>query len=339
MIAIDSKCIQAFSPAIHDESSRDTANEKKWINRLGSNQVTLNPQIRFRRSALSKSSEPSDLTCQTLTIVGVGLIGGSLAAAVKQRGVAQRVIGVGRSPEKLQGAIDRGWLDAATSDLRAAAQVSDFIIFCTPVDRIASGVREIATVCRCNTLITDAGSTKGDICADLSSGLPPGVEFIGSHPLAGSEKSGYEFSDPDLFADRVCVLTPVDRTSDSGFRRLNAFWNSLGSRVITMSPEAHDQAVAETSHLPHLAAAALAATLSPEHQPLAARGFRDTTRIAAGDADLWTSILMCNSASIRESLEKFARILDQYQQALKVGDAVELRRLLDLGKQVREKLG
>ncbi|MDB5384951.1 MAG: prephenate dehydrogenase, partial [Planctomycetaceae bacterium] len=235
-------------------------------------------------------AEPADFMFPTITIVGVGLIGGSLAAAIRQRRLARRVIGVGRNLEKLQGAIERGLLDQATSDLVTAARESDFVIFCTPVDRIVAGVREVAAACRCNTLITDAGSTKGEICDELAFGLPPGVEFIGSHPLAGSEKSGYEFSDPNLFSNRVCVLTPVERTSVGGLKRLSEFWSQLGSRLMTMSPRDHDRAVAETSHFPHLAASALAATLSPEHVNLAARGFRDTTRIAGGDADLWTSI-------------------------------------------------
>lgn len=283
-------------------------------------------------------SEPSDFISPTITIVGVGLIGGSLAAAVKQRGLSHRVIGVGRNPEKLQGAIESGLLDQATSDLAEAARESDFLIFCTPVDRIVAGVREVAEICRCNTIITDVGSTKGEICAELETGLPPGVEFIGSHPLAGSEKSGYEYSDPTLFQDRVCVLTPVKQTSENGLNRLRRFWSELGAKLITMSPEAHDRAVAETSHFPHLAASALAATLAPEHVPLAARGFRDTTRIAGGDADLWTSILMCNAEQICGSLDKFDQILKQYRKALQNRDPKELRRLLEQGKQVREQL-
>jgi prephenate dehydrogenase len=287
---------------------------------------------------MAPPSEPSDFTCPTLTIVGVGLIGGSLAAAVKQRGLAQRVIGVGRNLEKLQGAVERGLLDHVTSDLIGAARESDFLIFCTPVDRIVAGVREVAAVCRCGTIITDVGSTKAEICAALETGLPPGVEFIGSHPLAGSEKSGYEFSDPNLFFNKVCVLTPVTRTSAGGLNRLGQFWSGLGSRLTTMSPDAHDRAVAEISHFPHLAASALAATLSPEHVSLAARGFRDTTRIAAGDADLWTSILMCNAEQICGSLDKFSQILEQYRAALKNRDAEKLRHLLEQGRQIREQL-
>lgn len=287
---------------------------------------------------MSNPPDFCDATIPTLAIVGVGLIGGSLAAAVKTRGVARRVIGIGRSPAKLEGAIQRGWLDEATSDLAAAASVADFIVFCTPVDRVVSGVREAAAACRCNTLITDAGSTKAEICEALETGLPPGIEFIGSHPLAGSEKNGYEHSDPHLFANRVCVLTPHARSSDSGLQRLRSFWSLLEARVVEMSPTAHDRAVAEISHFPHLTAAALAATLAPEHRALAARGFRDTTRIASGDPDLWTSIFMCNAEQVGHSLEKFDAILNEYRQALRQRDPVALRKLLEQGKIIRDQL-
>lgn len=275
----------------------------------------------------------------TLTVVGVGLIGGSLAAAVKERGLATRVIGVGRNVSKLAGAVDRGLLDEVTSDLTWAARQSDILVFCTPVDRVVAGVREAAAACRCGTLITDAGSTKTEICAALETGLPPGVEFIGSHPLAGSEKSGYEYSNPQLFANRVCVLTPHERTSPAGLQKLRSFWTSLEARLIEMPARAHDRAVAETSHFPHVAASVLAATLAPEHQQLAARGFRDTTRIAAGDADLWTSILLDNAEEVGRSLEKFAGILDEYRTALQHRDAAAIKRLWEHGKQIRDQLG
>ena len=285
------------------------------------------------------SSAPTDRPFSTLTIVGVGLIGGSLAAAVKSRGLASRIIGVGRSVSKLAGAVERGLLDEVTSDLASAAKQSDLLIFCTPVDRVVAGVREAAANCRCGTLITDAGSTKAEICEALETGLPPGVEFIGSHPLAGSEKSGYEYSNPQLFANRVCVLTPHEKTSPSGLQRLRSFWSSLEARLIEMPPRAHDRAVAETSHFPHVAASVLAATLAPEHQELAARGFRDTTRIAAGDTDLWTSILLDNAEEVGRSLEKFAGILDEYRTALQRRDAATIKRLWERGRHIREQLG
>ena len=284
-------------------------------------------------------SELETAPVSTLAIIGVGLIGGSLAAAVKARGLAGRVIGVGRSISKLAGAIELGLIDEATDDLAAAARQSDLIVFCTPVDRVVGGVREAAAVARCGTLITDAGSTKVEICEALETGLPPGVEFIGSHPLAGSEKSGYEFSNPQLFANRVCVLTPHAGTSPSGLQRLRSFWKGLDARLIEMTPRAHDRAVAETSHFPHVAASVLAATLAPEHQALAARGFRDTTRIAAGDTDLWTSILLDNAEEVTRSLEKFAGILDEYRTALQRRDAGAIKQLWEHGRQIREQLG
>src|SRR5262249_54142738 len=145
-------------------------------------------------------------------IVGVGLIGGSIAMALKGRGTARSVIGVGRSASRLQEARDRGIIDEGFVELAVAARRSDLLVFRTPVARIAAGVREAAAACRPGTLITDAGSVKGSICRDLSEELRSGVEFVGAHPLAGSEKQGFEFAEATLFEDRVCVVTPVTTT-------------------------------------------------------------------------------------------------------------------------------
>src|SRR5262249_12901378 len=158
-----------------------------------------------------------------------------------------------------------------------------------PVDVIASGVRQAATACQKGALITDAGSVKACLCRDLATGLPPHVEFVGTHPLAGSEKQGFEYADARLFEKRICVVTPIAGNSRQAVERIAGFWKNLGSRIIEMAPGVHDRALAETSHLPHLAAAALAAALTLENRPLAASGFRDTTRVASGDPELWTA--------------------------------------------------
>lgn len=247
-------------------------------------------------------------------------------------------MGVGRSAAKLQAAIARCFLHEATEDLAEAAQQSDLVIFCTPVDRIAAGVREAARKVRPGTLLTDAGSVKEEICSELTSGLPMGIEFLGGHPLAGSEKTGYEFADPELFAGRLCILTPHEQNSASQVTRLKQFWELLGARVHLMSPSAHDRVLAETSHLPHLIASVLASVLSDENRLFTASGFRDTTRIAAGDPDLWTAILLQNSAGVLERLDAFTRITQSFREALEQRDATSLRRLLTEGKQKRDRV-
>ncbi|HVV99196.1 MAG TPA: prephenate dehydrogenase [Planctomycetaceae bacterium] len=275
---------------------------------------------------------------ECLAIVGVGLIGGSLAAAVRQRGLARQIIGVGRDPERLEPARARGLIDACTADLTAAAREADLIVFCTPPDRIAAGVRAAAGACRRGTLITDAGSTKQLICAAAATGLPAGVDFVGSHPLAGSEKQGFDHADANLFEGRLCVVTPVETTPRPALDRTIAFWQRVGMRVIEMSPGDHDAAVAETSHLPHLVASALAATLSESRRDLAASGFRDTTRIAAGDPQLWTTILLQNAEAVLQSLERFSTGVANFREALQARDVDALHRLLEAGKQQRDRL-
>ena len=156
----------------------------------------------------------------TIAIVGVGLIGGSIALAAKTRGAAQSVIGVGRDAHRLDQARRRGIIDEGLVDLAAAVRRADLIVFCTPVDRIVAGVREAATACREGALITDAGSVKGCISRELASGLPGWVEFVGSHPLAGSEQQGFEHADPRLFENRVCVVTPLETSPRPAVERI-----------------------------------------------------------------------------------------------------------------------
>ena len=281
---------------------------------------------------------PPSAFAESVAVVGVGLIGGSIGAALKRRGFPGRVIGVGRDQRRMQFAARvENLIDEPTDDLCAAAASADLIVFCTPVDRITDGVRACAPHCRPGTLLTDAGSIKGAICHELT-GLPDGVTFVGSHPLAGSEKSGFEHARGDLFQDRVCVVTPRPDAPARQLERLTAFWRFLGMRVVAMTPEAHDETLAETSHLPHVAAAALAATLADDHRPFAATGFRDTTRVAAGDPDLWTAILLANAAPVLAALTRFETRLADFRRALEARDAPALKNLLTHAKTNRDAL-
>jgi prephenate dehydrogenase len=181
------------------------------------------------------------------------------------------------------------------------------VVVCTPVDRIAADVRALAAHARPGTLLTDAGSSKREICSELASGLPEGVIYIGSHPLAGSEKQGFEHAVGGLFHHRVCVITPGDTTPRPEYERLRRFWEYLGSTTIEMSADEHDRALAQTSHVPHLAAAAVALTLADANRQFVAGGFRDTTRIAAGDPELWAAILLSNANDVTAGI----RVLEE----------------------------
>jgi prephenate dehydrogenase len=275
---------------------------------------------------------------KTIGIVGVGLIGGSIAAALKKRGFGGQIIGIGRSAARLQEAQAAGHIDEFTTDVAEAAANCDLMIFCTPVDRIVDGVITAAAKCSPGTLITDAGSVKGSICRALDEKLPDGVTFIGSHPLAGSEKNGFEHADADLYVGRTCVTTWDIATPQELVERLTLFWESLGLDVVVMTARDHDAALAETSHLPHVVAAALVAALSAANRNLAASGFADTTRIASGDPDLWTAILLANAEAVSASLTGYMQQLDEFQTAITNRDADVLKKLLQVAKRNRNNL-
>jgi cyclohexadieny/prephenate dehydrogenase len=275
----------------------------------------------------------------TLTIVGVGLIGGSIGLAAKERGVAVRVLGTGRRQASLDnalavGAIDEGFLEPA----RAIAQ-AEVAVFCTPVERIAEQVLASAPGCAPGTLLTDAGSTKSAIVRGVEGHLPVGVSFVGSHPLAGSEKRGPEHADANLFQGRLTVVTQTPATDPAALERTVTFWRALGSRVRIMDPEDHDRALAMTSHLPHLLAAALAGILPPELYELTATGFRDTTRVAAGDPSIWNGIFSQNRLALLDALKPLSERLHRFRQALEAADAEALDSLLAQAKKVRDALG
>lgn len=275
----------------------------------------------------------------TLTIVGVGLIGGSIGLAARRRKVADRILGAGRRQAALDQALAVGAIHEGSLDLTGAVHHADVAVFCTPVDCIARQVLDAASGCAPGTLLTDAGSTKAEIVRSVEGRLAKGVAFVGSHPLAGSEKRGAEHADADLFQDRLTIVTRTAATDARAVERTTAFWQALGSRVQVMGPEEHDRALALTSHLPHLVAAALAGILPPEQYPFTASGFRDTTRIAAGDSTLWTGIFAQNRPAVLESLKHFEDRLTQFREALALGDWAALGELLAQAKKVRDALG
>jgi prephenate dehydrogenase len=172
----------------------------------------------------------------------------------------------------------------------------------------------------------------------LQSGLPAGVAFVGSHPLAGSERNGWEHSDAELFEGRVCVVTPNHSTRPEALDRVEDFWRTMGMRIVRMSPEEHDRALAITSHVPHVVAAALAAQLTEELRGLAATGFRDTTRIAAGDPELWTAIMLANAGSVTTGIDHVLELLAAFRTAIDTGDESGLLRLLEVARERRNLL-
>ncbi len=275
-----------------------------------------------------------------LTIVGVGLIGGSVGLGAKARGLAERVVGVGRDERTLARAQADGAIDTFTTNLADGVKAADLVVVCTPVDRVASDVLAAATAAPPRAVITDVGSTKGNVVGELAGKLPPaGAMFVGSHPLAGSEKRGSANALPDLFVNRVVVVTPTAESDMEAVAVVELFWSRLGARIIRMDPHEHDTALAMTSHLPHAAAGGLAAVTPAEWLPLTAGGFRDTTRIAAGDPDLWAAIFLANRDAVLAAVDRFAEQMAEFRGRLESGDRAGLIHWLATGKRVRDSLG
>lgn len=274
-----------------------------------------------------------------ITIVGVGLIGGSVGLAAKVRGVAGRVVGVGRDRARLEEAVRLGAIDTFTTDLAAGVAEADLVVVCTPVDGIAEQVVEAARACRPGTLLTDAGSTKGEIVARIDRSIRSGIQFVGSHPMAGSEKGGVEHARADLFDGRTTIVTPSPTADEAAVFTVMDFWSALGSATVVLDPAEHDDAVAATSHVPHAAAAAVALATGRDLLPLTAGGFRDITRVAAGDPALWAPIFLSNRAAVLDNLAELTDRLADFRRLLEAGDGAGLVRWLADAKQVRDALG
>jgi prephenate dehydrogenase len=283
-------------------------------------------------------------TWDTVAIIGVGLIGGSIGLALRERKLARRVIGIGRRRESLEKALARGCVDEVTTSIAEGAKQASLIVVCSPVESIAQHVREAAQHCPEGCVITDAGSTKAGLVADAESALAgrsARLLFVGSHPIAGSERNGPEAATADLFEGRVAVVTPTDRSDNSAISAVEEFWESLGSRVMRMAPEEHDAILARTSHLPHLVASALAATTpgNGETPPLTGTGWADTTRIAAGDPELWRQILLANRGATLNALTDFENVLKSWRLALEGANGTLVLELLKEGKRRRDAVG
>lgn len=251
-----------------------------------------------------------------LSILGVGLLGGSLGLAY--RGVASdcRIIGYGHRRSTLQAALDRRAIDEAYEDPAEAVRGADLVVLCTPVGLFEELLTRIAPVLSPGAIVTDVGSTKRSVVSAGERLMPPHARFVGSHPMAGSEKRGVEHADPRLFQGALCILTPTPRTDPDALATVDGFWRSLGMRTATTTPEDHDRRVCDVSHLPHAVAAAMVMLQDDESLPLAGKGFLDATRIAAGDGALWRDILTDNADNVRAGVARLRERLDELDELL-----------------------
>jgi len=291
-------------------------------------------------SLLTKSIE----NLAQVTIVGVGLLGGSIGLALKAAGYRGRVIGVGRRPQVVERAIELKCIDAGCATLsEAVAMVEDkaaaqLVIICTPLSTFSALFAEFATCDRPGLIITDAGSTKEQVCKEAKAILPDASRFVGAHPMAGSELHGPEHAKADLFKGRLCILTPQGTSSRADAVELvRDLWQALGMKLTEKSPHDHDQIVAAISHLPHAIAANTSRRADEQKAiSIAATGFRDTTRIASGDPRVWTDIFTSNKQAMLESLDHFSQSLARFREVVSSGDEAEMLRLLSDVKQARD---
>lgn len=277
----------------------------------------------------------------TVTIVGIGLIGGSYGLALRERGLASRVIGCARTGATLDAALRRGAADEVTSDVADACRQADLVILCQPPDAVVGMMPLISSAVAADAVVTDAASVKVHVVSAAESSLSHPGQFVGGHPMAGSEKTGVEHAKADLFEGASYVLTPTPRTSDGALGVVRDMAEGLGARVRVMPPEEHDRAVAAASHAPHSVAAALtrAVLRNPAAVEVHGAGLRDTTRVAASDAAMWRQILLANAAAVLDSLARVQGELDALREALAASDgerveewlrdAAALRRMLD----------
>lgn len=271
----------------------------------------------------------------TVAIIGVGLIGGSIGMALRARGEAGRIVGIGRDPARLEEAQRLGAIDAATTDAARGVAEADVVVVCTPVDRISADVIHAAHAAGRDTLLTDAGSTKRAIVEAAEGDDATRSKFVAAHPIAGSERSGVAHARPDLFEGRACILTPTVRTPPDRLDRARGFWSAVGCRVFELDPATHDIHLARTSHLPHAMAAALASLVGPDLVPLAAGAYRDASRVAGADPALWAPIFLANRDALLDALDALAGSLSEFRAALERGDEPALRAWWEAARQNR----
>lgn len=275
---------------------------------------------------------------EQVTIVGLGLIGGSLGMALRRRGLARRVVGVARRAATIAQARRRGAIDRGHLTLAPAAAQAELVVIATPPSTVVPLAQAVAEATTHGFLLTDVASTKGAIVHGWRRVLPPRIQAVGSHPMAGSEQRGLRAASATLFDQAVCVVTPIRSTPATAVRRVRALWAALGMQTMCLSPQRHDAAVAMVSHVPHLAAVSLMVAASPSERRVAAAGFSEMTRIALGDPALWQDIVLANRTEVLGALARFERALVHLRQAIAYADPQELLKVLAASRRKRQQL-
>jgi prephenate dehydrogenase len=281
------------------------------------------------------------MTLRKLSILGPGLLGGSIGLAARQRKVAKRVSIWARRPDAADQAYQLGAADEAMNDLAKVVADAELVVLATPIGAMRGLVEQMLPALPADCVVTDVGSVKYPIVTALSDALAGKVRFVGSHPMAGSEQSGMEAARRDLFDNAVCIVTPREDTDQAALQMVYDFWKALGCSVKTLDPLKHDEVVARISHLPHVVAAAVVNVVcSDGSHPLnfVGPGFKDFTRVAGGPFEMWTEICLENRDEIGRALDALIEELGKVRAAVKNSDAVELRTMLKRAKHFRDEL-
>jgi prephenate dehydrogenase len=276
-----------------------------------------------------------------LSILGPGLLGGSIGLAAKQRKVAKRVAIWARRPEAADQAYQIGAADEATHDLAKVVTDAELVVLATPIGAMRALAEQMCPLLADGCIVTDVGSVKYPIVTALSDALHSKARFVGSHPMAGSEQSGIEAARRDLFDNAVCIVTPREDTDKAALQVVYDFWKAIGCSVKTLKPQEHDEIVARTSHLPHVVAAAVVNVVCNDGSQslnFVGPGFKDFTRIASGPFEMWTEICLENREEIGRALDALMEELGKMRAAVENGDAVELRTMLKRAKHFRDEL-
>ncbi|UCD54718.1 MAG: prephenate dehydrogenase [Candidatus Omnitrophota bacterium] len=273
-----------------------------------------------------------------IAIVGVGLIGGSIGLAVKKKKLAKEVIGVARRESSKDKALKFKAVDKATLNLREAVKDAELVILATPVAKIVEMAKDVIKCAQGGLILTDVGSTKELIVKEIERIAPSNVKFVGAHPMAGSEKSGVKFADSKLFNNSICIITKTKKTDDGAFNKVKTFWTKIGATCEILSPDKHDRYISFVSHLPHVAAVALTIAAETDSLKYVSSGFKDTTRIASSNPNLWKDIFESNKEALLSSLHEYRAALEGIERSIKMGDSKTLIEHLEKAKKIRDKI-
>jgi len=287
----------------------------------------------------SKAAQP---LFNRVAFIGIGLIGASMALAMKRNNLAGEIVACARRDETLHTAANLKIVDTTTKDYRAAVADADLVVIATPVGTYRDIAQAIAPHLKPGAIITDVGSVKRDAISAIEPHVPDGTHFVAGHPVAGTEHSGPEAGFPELFEGRWCILTPTDKTDKNALNQISEMWRKIGAKVETMPPDHHDMVLAITSHLPHLIAYTIVGTaadlgedLKQEVIKYSASGFRDFTRIAASDPVMWRDIFLSNKDAVLTILQRFSEDLSGMQRAIRKNDGKALEELFTRTRTIR----